>query len=141
MGKTVSLLLISIIFIAGGIMHFTHSADLAAITPLPYAVELVWLTGVMEFFFVLFLWLPRYRVTTALWLCIFCLLVLAANINMAIFDLPMFGERVDPLVRWLRIPMQFVLIAWILYAVDPWQAISRKGLSLLYRCDDGLGQR
>ena len=51
--RTASLLLISAGFLVGGMMHFTHDADLAAITPLSYAYPVVWATGIMEFVFVL----------------------------------------------------------------------------------------
>ena len=95
MVRNLSLAMISIIFFGSGVLHFTHDADLAAITPLPFAYPIVWVTGIMEFAFALFLWFPRYRVVTGLWLCVFCLAVLPANINMAINDLPMFGQQVD----------------------------------------------
>ena len=131
--RTMSLLLISVVFVVSGVMHFSHDADLAAITPLPFAYPIVWVTGVMELFFVVFLWLPRYRTVTGLWLSVFCLLVLPANINMAINDLPMFGEHVEPLIRWLRIPAQFGLIAWILYAVNAYPALQRYGLQAFVR--------
>ena len=125
--KQLSLLLISVGFVAGAVLHFTHDADLVAITPLPYAYPIVWVTGIMECLFALFLWLPRYRTATGLWLCVFCVMVLPANINMAINDIPMFGEHVDPVLRWLRIPAQFGLIAWILYAVDGYAALRQRG--------------
>jgi len=136
--RTVSLLLISAFFLAGGIMHFTHDTDLAAITPLPYAYQIVWVTGIMEFLFVLLLWIPRYRLIAGLWLCLFCLAVLTANINMAINDLPMFGQHVEPVIRWMRIPAQFALIAWILYAVDAYPHLARYGLSGFFRLPSPL---
>ena len=133
--KTITLLLISIGFIIGGVMHFTNDADLAAITPLPFALEIVWITGVMEFFFVIFLLLPKYRKVTGLWLSLFCLVILTANINMAINNIPMFDEQVDPLIAWARIPMQFVLIALIFYATDCGQLIKKYGAKALIHCE------
>ena len=115
-------------------MHFTHDADLAGITPLPFAYPIVWVTGIMEFGFAVFLLLERYRQATALWLSVFCLLVLPANINMAINDLPMFGQHVDVVTRWMRIPAQFGLIAWILYASSAISALKDKGLAAFVRC-------
>ena len=53
--KNISVLIISIGFFYAGTMHFTDAQDLAAITPLPFALEIVWLTGVMEFIFPIFL--------------------------------------------------------------------------------------
>lgn len=133
--KTITLVLISIGFIVGGVMHFTNDTGLAAITPLPFALEIVWITGVMEFFFAIFLLLPKYRKVTGLWLSLFCLVILTANINMAINNIPMFGEQVDPLIAWARIPMQFVLIALIFYATDCAQLIKKYGVKALVHCE------
>lgn len=133
--RTIVLIFISLIFIVGGIMHFTNDAGLAAITPLPFALEIVWITGVMEFFFALFILWPKYRKVTGLWLSVFCLLILTANINMAINDIPMFGEQVDPLIAWLRIPMQFVLIAGIIYATNSLGMLKKYGAKALVKCE------
>jgi uncharacterized membrane protein len=126
--KQISCYLISLLFIAGGVMHFTHDNDLAAITPLPFSYQIVWVTGVMEFFFALFILLPTYRQLTGLYLSVFCLLVLPANIYMALYQLPMFGEQVDPLILWLRLPAQFGLIACILYATDSFSLLKKQQL-------------
>jgi uncharacterized membrane protein len=125
--KQISCYLISLLFIVGGVMHFTHDSDLAAITPLPFAYQIVWVTGVMELFFALFILLPAYRQLTGLYLSVFCLLVLPANMYMAIYQLPMFGEMVDPLILWLRLPGQFGLIAWIFYATDSFSLVKKQG--------------
>ena len=42
--KTIFVLIISIGFFYAGTLHFTAAHDLAAITPLPFALEIVWLT-------------------------------------------------------------------------------------------------
>ena len=107
-------------------MHFTNDHDLAAITPLPYAYEIVWVTGVMEFFFAIFILIPNYRAITGLFLSLFCLAVLPANINMAINDIPMYGEHVDPVILWLRIPVQFLLIALILWCSGGYQLLKSR---------------
>lgn len=133
--RTMVLIFISLIFIVGGIMHFTNDVGLAAITPLPFALEIVWITGVMEFFFVVFILWPKYRKVTGLWLSVFCLLILTANINMAINGIPMFGEQVDPLIAWLRIPMQFLLIAGIIYATNSWGLLKKYGAKALVKCE------
>lgn len=125
--RTLSTVAIALGFFVAGLLHFTHTAGLAAITPLPFAREIVWITGIMEFLFAGFLlWKPT-RQFTALWLSLFCIMVLAANINMAINNLPMFGSQAPPAVLWGRIPAQFLLIAWILYAADAWRPLRAKG--------------
>lgn len=126
MMKTIACVLISLIFVVGGIMHFTHDDDLAAITPLPYASEIVWVTGIMEFFFALFILLPKYRAVTGVILSVFCLAVLPANINMAINNIPMFGQEVEPIILWLRIPIQFLLIALIMWSSGAYTLIKNK---------------
>ncbi|MEM9256758.1 MAG: hypothetical protein AAGA91_15025 [Pseudomonadota bacterium] len=118
--KTVSVYLISAIFLISGILHFTHDTELVKITPLPYALEIVWITGVMEFAFAVCLLLPRYRRVTGILLGVFCLAVLPENINMAIHDIPMFGSHVEPLGAWFRVFMQFPLIVWILWSTGFW---------------------
>lgn len=120
--KKLSVLLISAMFFVSGVLHFTHDSELVKITPLPYALEIVWITGVMEFAFAFFLLLPKYRRATGILLSIFALAVLPANINMAINDIPMFGSNVAPFGAWLRVFMQFPLIIWILWSTDFWRA-------------------
>lgn len=128
--RKISLKLIGVLFFIAGIMHFTHDTDLAAITPLPYSLEIVWLTGVMELIFALLI-LFSVRLKLIGWLLsAFCLAVLPANIYMAVYDIPMFGEHVDPWVLWLRIPMQFVIIAWILWATEAWKSAAHKEQAL-----------
>tara|TARA_B100000767_G_scaffold271915_2_gene298536 strand:+ start:1156 stop:1560 length:405 start_codon:yes stop_codon:yes gene_type:complete len=132
--KNISLILISVGFFYAGTMHFTDAQSLAAITPLPYALEIVWLTGVMELIFPFFLLWPTYRQVTGIWLSAFCLAVLAANINMAINDIPMFGQPVEPWIAWLRLPMQFVLIAWIIYACESMPLIKKYRWRAFFHC-------
>lgn len=119
--KRASVLLISLIFLVAGILHFTHDAELARMTPLPYALEIVWFTGIMEFAFAFFLLVPRYRRSTGILLALFCLAVLPANINMAMNDIPMFGTQLEPFEAWLRVFMQFPLIIWILWSTGFWR--------------------
>ena len=125
--RTLSIAALVLGFCVAGLLHFTHTAGLAAITPLPFAREIVWITGIMEFLFAGFLlWKPT-RQFTALWLSVFCIVVLPANVNMAIYNLPMFSSQAPPVVLWGRIPAQFLLIAWILYAADAWRPLRARG--------------
>ena len=114
--KKFSIIFLSVGFLVAGILHFTHTSELVKMTPLPYAYPIVWLTGVMEFAFAFFLLLPTYRRITGLFLSLFCVAVLPANINMAINDIPMFGSHLEPWAAWLRVLMQFPLILWILWS-------------------------
>lgn len=116
MFKTLSIFLFSIFFFIAGVTHFTNDQALAKITPLPYALEIVWVTGVMELLFAAFLLIPKYRRTTGILLALFLLAVLPANINMAVNNIQMAEEQVEPWLLWLRVALQFPLIIWILWA-------------------------
>lgn len=114
--KKLSLLFFSLFFFVMGSAHFINGPELAKITPLPYALEIVWVTGVMELLFAVFLLIPKYQRITGILLGLFLLAVLPANINMAINNISLSGEVVEPWLLWLRVALQFPLIAWILWA-------------------------
>ncbi|MDG2273605.1 MAG: hypothetical protein P8L39_15005 [Halioglobus sp.] len=118
--KSISTVILSILLVIAGVLHFTHDSDLAGITPLPYAYEIVWLTGFMEFLFAGVLLVPKYRRICGMLLALFLLSVLPANINMAMNDLPMFGAHLEPWEAWLRVGLQFPLIIWVLWATGFW---------------------
>lgn len=122
MSKSLSTVILSILLFVAGALHFTHDSELANITPLPYAYQVVWITGIMEFVFASFLLIPKYRRNTGMLLGLFLLAVLPANINMAINGIPMFGAELEPWAAWLRVALQFPLIAWILWSTGFWSA-------------------
>jgi uncharacterized membrane protein len=137
--KKISVLLISAIFIGSGVLHFTHDTELVKITPLPYALEIVYITGLIEFALAFLILLPNYRQTTGIFLAVFCLAVLPANINMALNDIPMFGSHVEPLGAWFRVFIQLPLIGWILWSTGFW---SEQKNSLISRGSNrALGQK
>ena len=133
--KRFSLLALASIFFSAGILHFSRDTSFAQIVPafFPYPLQIVWLTGIMEFIFALSLLIPNIRACTGLWLSLYCLAVLPANINMAINDIPIFGQHVSPLLLYARIVGQFGLIAWILYASDGYTAWKQQGIKGFFR--------
>lgn len=116
--KALTRVLVCAVFFFGGIAHFALTEDFAGIVPpfLPWPTAIVLLTGVVEFFLVIGILLPRSRSFTGKAASIYCLLVLPANIYQAVSDVPIFGGTVAPELLWLRIPLQFVLIAGILWS-------------------------
>ncbi|CAA0100201.1 DoxX family protein [Zhongshania aliphaticivorans] len=118
--KIVVRVLVCAVFFFGGIAHFLVTDDFAGIVPpfLPWPELIVWVTGVLEFFLVIGILLPSTRLLTGKLAALYCLLVLPANIYQAISDVPIFGSPVAPELLWLRIPLQFVLIAAILWSTS-----------------------
>lgn len=99
-------------------MHFVKVEAFAAIVPpmLPFPKLIVWITGIMEMIFALGLVLPKYRKRSGFWLAPFLLAVLPANIYMAMYNIPLGDAVASPTALWMRVALQFPLIALILWA-------------------------
>ncbi len=121
-GKWASRIGLAVFFTAGGITHFTSDRDFASIVPpaLPYPLQIVWATGVMELLFAAALLQNRYLPQIGFLLSLYLLAVLPANIYMAVAGISIFMEHVPTWAAWARIPLQFPLIALILWATEAW---------------------
>jgi len=108
----------ALFFFTAGIMHFVKVESFAAIVPplLPFPKLIVWVTGIMEIVFAVGLLFPRYRKQAGFWLAPFLLAVLPANIYMAIYNIPLGESAASPTALWIRVALQFPLIALILWA-------------------------
>ena len=108
-------LFFALFFFVAGISHFTADDKFAAIVPplLPFPYVIVWVTGVMEICFAVMLLCPHFRPRVGVLLGLFLLAVLPANIYMAVAEIP-FGEtEASPAALWIRVALQFPLIAVI----------------------------
>lgn len=114
-------LLLALFFFAAGITHFTHDDNFAAIVPplLPFKYLIVWITGVMEIIFAAGLLWPKFRQKTGIWLSLYLLAVLPANIYMALAGISFDGTQLSHTALWIRVAMQFPLIALILWVSRP----------------------
>jgi len=113
--KRILLYVMAAFYIAAGVNHFLSPDFYVAIMPpyLPRHLELVYLSGVAEIVCGVGLLIPRTRVLAA-WATIALLVAIyPANIHVALNDIPL-GGRSEGLGiwNWLRLPFQFVLIAW-----------------------------
>ena len=100
--------------IFAGISHFTDPDSFVRIVPsfLPGALALVYISGVFEILGGVGLLIPRMSRFAAWGLIALYIAVFPANIYMALNEIP-FGEGPTPAVYlWLRLPLQFLLIAW-----------------------------
>ena len=116
--KRIIQIILGLFFFVAGILHFKFDTSFAQIVPpmLPYPVVIAWVTGVMELCFAASL-LTGWRVKACgRLLALYLLAVLPANIYMAMAQIP-FGEaRLSPQVLWIRVLLQFPLIALVLWA-------------------------
>ncbi len=110
-------ILLAVFFLVAGILHFQLDDAFARIVPpmLPFPVAIVWITGVMEIAVAVAL-IAKWRLPlTGLLLSAYLLAVLPANIYMAIAQIPLGDTALSPVALWVRVALQFPLIALVLW--------------------------
>lgn len=110
---------LSAMLLLTGVGHFLYP-DMAMMIPdfIPYRLEIIYLTGIIEFAAAIGLLIPKFQKTTAWLLIIFLVLILPCNIYAAMNHInfrtgALDGDGTDYL--WFRIPMQIFLIGWTYY--------------------------
>ncbi len=108
---------LAILFLIAGVLHFRLDDAFARIVPpmLPFSVGIVWITGVMELGFAAALVAKWKLPLTGLLLSAYLLAVLPANIYMAVAGIPLGDTALSPAALWLRVALQFPLIALVLW--------------------------
>jgi uncharacterized membrane protein len=106
------------LYVVAGTLHFVVPELFVQIVPpsLPFRLELVYLSGVAEILVGVGVLVPRTRRLAAWGVIALLVAVFPANVYMATHDVVIQGlpGGGDPsgLVRWGRLPLQAVLIAW-----------------------------
>lgn len=104
-----------------GVSHFTNFPFFVAIVPpfLPWPAALVYVSGVAEILGGVGLVVPRTRRAAAWGLIALYVAVFPANIYMAVNNVQPGDMDVNPLMLWLRLPMQAIPIAWAYWMTRP----------------------
>jgi uncharacterized membrane protein len=107
---------VSALFTIGGILHFLRPGTYESIVPdvLPAHRALVYASGVAEIAGGVGAAFPRTRRPAGLWLVATLVGVFPANVDMALHP-----ERYDGIPHALllaRLPLQAILVAWVLHA-------------------------
>lgn len=110
--KPVLLWLQGILYVAAGVNHFVRPAFYVKIMPpyLPWHLELVYLSGAAEIVLGVLLLIPKFRSLAAWGLIALLVAVFPANIHMAMHN-ELYPE-IAPVLLWMRLPLQFLLMAW-----------------------------
>jgi len=110
-----SRLALALLFIAAGVLHFTKTPFYVRIMPpyLPYPRELVYLSGVAEILGGAGVLFPPVRRAAGWGLILLLIAVFPANIHMAQEALARSGLSPYTALLLFRLPLQFVLIAWV----------------------------
>ena len=105
-------LIYGILFILIGIEHFREPQKFVDIVPkyMPFALFLVYLTGVMEIVGGLGIIYPETREITGRLMVLFLLAIYPANFNMWINDIPYNGTRLTTQGHLVRLSVQILLI-------------------------------
>jgi uncharacterized membrane protein len=112
-------LVLAIAMIAVGSLHFIDAPFFIRIVPaaLPWPRLLVFISGVCEIGLGIALLIPRTQRLAGIGLIALYIAVFPANINMVVH--PELGGNVPLWALWLRLPFQFLFIAWAYWASRP----------------------
>jgi uncharacterized membrane protein len=112
---TRSLLLLAILFIAAGIMHFVNPGFYLKMMPpyLPYHLELVYISGVFEILGGIGILVPFARKFSGYGLIALLIAVFPANIQMLINHINAGGSTGATIALIIRLPIQILLIYWV----------------------------
>ena len=118
--RGVSLVLLAAVFVGAGVLHFVKPRLFEAIVPpsLPSPRALVLLSGAAEVLGGVGLLVPGLRPWAGWGLAALLVAVFPANLYMA-RESERFRRLAPAWALWLRLPLQFVLIAWVLWASQP----------------------
>jgi uncharacterized membrane protein len=99
--------------VTAGIAHWVRPGIYLKIMPpyLPWPRALVYVSGVAEIVLGVLLLVPRTTHLAAWGLIALLIAVFPANVHMALH--PELYPRISPVLLWLRLPLQGVLIAWV----------------------------
>jgi uncharacterized membrane protein len=113
------LILLAVAFVGVGITHFTNEEFFVAIVPpyLPWHRALVYISGFFEILGGLGILVPKLRRFAGWGLIALMIAVYPANIHMAMN--PDQFPDMSPTALYVRLPIQFVMIAIVWWATKP----------------------
>lgn len=104
--------ILAIIFVLAGTYHFVNPALYLRIMPpyLPAHLFLIYLSGFFQIVLGFLLIVPKFTRPAAWGIITLLIAVFPANIYMAM-NTDLLPE-INPILIWLRLPLQFVIIVW-----------------------------
>ena len=105
--------ILAFIFFIAGIVHLVKPSVFMPAMPkyIPFHLEIVLITGVIEIVLAIGLMLRKYRYYSGILSALYLFFVLPAHFHIAINGIPMFGVT-HSVVLWGRTVLQFVFIYW-----------------------------
>lgn len=111
---------LTLFFALAGIAHFVRTEGMSQMLPpsVPYRVELIYLTGILELLGAIGVWIPRLTRLTGICLIVMLVGVLPANIYSALSRVDFGGHGGGPIYLLVRVPFQLFLIWWTYWATE-----------------------
>lgn len=119
------LYLMVLLYVVAGVNHFWHPGFYTNLMPgwLPWHLELVYVSGVAEVLLGLALLFPSTRRWAAWGIILMLVVFLIVHVHMVVNT--HLYPTVSPVVLWLRLPLQGVLIAWAWWYAGPASSSAR----------------
>ena len=116
--RTIARVVLATAFFAAGALHLVAPGGFIAITPtwVPFASEVIAITGICEILGALALLVPRLRRVAGIMLALYALCVFPANIKQAVDGVAIGGVVLGPGYHVPRLLFQPVIIWWALWA-------------------------
>lgn len=139
--RVLSRVLVALSFVAVGVAHFRSPSVFVAIMPpvLPWPHELVLISGFFEVLGGVGLLVPPLRRAAAWGLLALLIAVYPANIHMLVNDVYLPGMAEERWLLWVRMPLQLVIAAGVVWAGGLWPRVRAQSPSRASarRADDG----
>lgn len=113
--------LLAVCIIVAGVLHFLTPQPFIKIVPglLPYPAAIVYISGFFEILGGIGLLIPAVSLAAAWGLVVLLIAVYPANINMAVNHIQIANIPDSNWFQAIRLPFQFVLIAWAWWLTRP----------------------
>ena len=111
----------AVFYIVAGSLHFIKPAPYLRIMPpyIPWHAALVRISGAFEILGGLGLLMPATRRAAAWGLVALLIAVFPANLYMAMHPVETGATSIMPVLRWGRLPLQALLIWWLMWCRGP----------------------
>ncbi|CAN1210910.1 hypothetical protein TUMEXPCC7403_11970 [Tumidithrix helvetica PCC 7403] len=118
--------LLALFYVLAGANHFLNSGFYLKMMPpyLPLHLELIYLSGLFEIALGIMVLIPRLTNLAGWGLIALLFAVFPANIQMALH--PEVFPEISAIALWIRLPLQFLLIAWAYWATRPDPVVNLK---------------
>jgi uncharacterized membrane protein len=119
--QRIAVVIAAVFYIAAGSLHFIRPEPYLRIMPpyIPWHAAMVRVSGAFEILGGLGLPVPATRRAAACGLVVLLIAVFPANLYMAMHPVEAGAAGIAPVLRWGRLPIQAVLIWWLLWCTRP----------------------